>query len=480
MTEIKDIKSNTFYSFVSISSRIIPNMLVFWLIARYYGPVAFGKFSYSHTLANTFLLFADFGFDLLLTTEIAKNRSEARTVFQRYFWIKIGLALIALVTMSTFVIIRGGDFDSILIGLVFGFYMLFNTIANFFVASFKGFERLDYDAKVSFVMNSFLLLAAIILFVLNQDILFFAIAYVISRVLGFVYSIKLSHNTMPGLSYKLSFDDINDSLRKAFMYGILILAQSLLFQLDTIMLGIFKSDYEVGVYQAVKNLLLIPFIIPGVVFSALLPALARMFKESPDNWLALNKTFFKIIFWLNLPIAVTLFAYPEQIIRIIYSTKNYASATPILRIFSVILFLRSTSDYLGVMLITSNRQKIHIYVSLTCIVLSLLCGSLIIPTYGSLGAGIVYLIIIVFIAGIYFIVNYDIFFHSILNVKYLVLLFMAILMAFLAERYSFVNALIGIPLFFSVFIFLALSYFFTRIEREKILSIRHLLSRRLS
>lgn len=472
MNEIIKIKNNSFFSFVSIASRLIPNVLIFWMLARFFGPVTFGKFSYSHTLANTFLLFADFGFDLLLTTEIAQNRSSAKQIFQQYFWLKICLAVISLISMFAFVFIRGGDFDSILLGIVFSFYMLFNTIANFFVASFKGFERLDYDAKVSLLMNLFLLFSAALLFLFSQNIFLIASAYAVSRILGFLYSIKLAHNTMPSLSYKLVFDNMNENFKKAFTYGILISASSFLFQLDTILLGIFRSDYEVGVYQAVKNLLLVPFIVPGVVFSALLPTLARNYKENYNNWLSLNKIFFKIVFWLNLPIAIILFAYPKEIIEIIYGGKNYTSAIPLLELFSIILFFRSTSDYLGVMLITSGRRKIHIMTSLVGIVISAVACVILIPRNGAFGAGIVYLLVIIFISITYLLVNLRIFFTYILNARYYLLLFISVAIALFAKEASSINAFIGILSIIIIFVLVGLFFFFTEKEKKSILTLK--------
>lgn len=472
MNEIIKIKNNSFFSFVSIASRLIPNVLIFWMLARFFGPETFGKFSYSHTLANTFLLFADFGFDLLLTTEIAQNRSAAKQIFQQYFWIKIFLALASLLVMIAFVLIRGGDFDSILLGILFAFYMLFNTIANFFVASFKGFERLDYDAKVSLLMNLFLFFSALFLFLFHQNIFLIAAAYAISRIFGFVYSIKLAPNILPGLSYNFIIDNINENLKKAFTYGTLILSSSFLFQLDTILLGIYRTDYEVGIYQAVKNLLLVPFIVPGVVFSALLPTLARNYKENYDNWISLNKTFFKIVFWLNLSIAIILFAYPKEIIEIIYGRENYTSAIPLLELFSLILFLRSTSDYLGVMLITSGRQKIHIITSLVGILITAVTCSILIPRYGALGAGIVYLVVITFTSIAYLLVNLKIFFGHILTVRYYLLLFVSAAIALFAKTTSTINALIGIPFVIIIFVLFGLFFFFTENERKSILTLK--------
>lgn len=463
------------YSFVSIASRLIPNVLIFWILARFFGPTSFGKFSYAHTLANTFLLFADFGFDLLITTEIARKRQEAELIFSQYFWIKIGLSLISLIVMTVFIFLRGGDSESIFLGMIFSFYMLFNTVTNFYVASFKGFERLDYDAKVSISMNVFLLFSSILLFIFYNNILLVALNYVVSRVIGFLYSLRISKRVLPKLSYVVTVKNFRDCFKKAFLYGILILASSFLFQLDTILLGIIRTDYEVGIYQAVKNLMLVPFIVPGVVFSALLPTLARAHKENFENWIHLNSIFFKLIFWLNLPVAILFFVYPDSIIELLYGAKDYSSAIPILRVFAIILFLRSTSDYVGVMLITSNRQKVHIYTSLLCIPLNIFSSILLLPTSGVFGASLVYFFVVTIISAIYLYTSYDVFFKKVLNSKYLIMLLTAVITAYILQNWFAEHIFLGILILAFVFILL-IFIVFDKNERITVFSTNAILS----
>ena len=470
MSELSSVKNNSFFSFLSISFRYIPNIAVFWILARFWGPDIFGKFSYAHTLANTFLLIADFGFDLLLTTEIARDRKNAVTIFREYFWIKMTLAAAALIGMFLFVYLKSGNIESLLLGFIFGFYMVFNTISNFYVAMFKGFEKLSYDARVSIATNLFLLISAGTVFVLlHGNIYLIALSYVFSRIVGFLFSLRLTRNVMPDISYRILFTDFRGAMRKALLYGLLILSISLLYQLDTILLGLFKSDREVGVYNAVKNLLLVPYIIPGVAYSALLPTLARLFKESRESWIAMNKIFFKIIYWITLPIAVFFFAYPKQIIYFVYSSKNYSSAIPLLGIFSVVLFIRCISDYMGVMLITSNKQKIQVYTAFSGIFLSIILNIFIVPKYGIYGAAFVLLIINIFVLFVYMYNNFEVFYGHIINNRYLLLLLAGVIIALLVHINMQNIFFLGILVVFVLLVGVSFMLFFSSEERSRIL-----------
>jgi len=106
MTEASRIRNNSVFSFLSISSRLVANVVVFWIIARVYGPELFGQFTFAQTLATIFILFADFGFDILLTNEIARDRDKAKALFQQFFSLKLIFSLVALIGMWVFALVN--------------------------------------------------------------------------------------------------------------------------------------------------------------------------------------------------------------------------------------------------------------------------------------------------------------------------------------------------------------------------------------
>ena len=79
------IWKNSIFVFFTHAIRVVTNFLIFILIARFYGPESLGQFSLAFTIANISLVLADFGFDVLLTTEIAKNKKNAPKIISNYF-----------------------------------------------------------------------------------------------------------------------------------------------------------------------------------------------------------------------------------------------------------------------------------------------------------------------------------------------------------------------------------------------------------
>ena len=137
MNQASRIRRNYFFSVLSISSRLIANVIVFWIIARYYGPVVFGQFAFAQTLATIFIIFADFGFDVLLTNEIARNREKAIHYFQQFFTLKVIFTLSSIALMWGFAIINNFSAYSKLLIFIFSLYMAFTALTNFLFVCIK-------------------------------------------------------------------------------------------------------------------------------------------------------------------------------------------------------------------------------------------------------------------------------------------------------------------------------------------------------
>ena len=144
MSEATRIRRNSLFSFLSISLRLIANVVVFWIIGSHYGPKVFGQFTTAQTIAAIFILFADFGLDVLLTTEVAQNRKDAANIFQRFYSIKIIFCLIALIAMWVLSLVNNFSPTSKLLIFVFSFYVVLTTLTNFLNALYKGFEKSDF------------------------------------------------------------------------------------------------------------------------------------------------------------------------------------------------------------------------------------------------------------------------------------------------------------------------------------------------
>jgi len=357
MTEAVRIRRNSVFSLFSISVRLLANVIVFWIIGSYYGPKIFGQFTAAHTLATIFILFADFGLDILLTTEIARNKKNAVELFQKFFSIKIVFAFFALIAMWVVSLSLDFSSDVRLLILIFSFYVPLTTLTNFLFALYKGFEKLEYETGVSLIVNVTLLVIVIVLLIVHVNVIYIAYSFVITRLIGFLVAFTFSFNLLPTIKYKITFVRWKELKDKVIIFGLTLLFGTLFFQLDTILLSIWKGDKDVGIYQAAFKLIALPLVIPDILINALLPVLTRLNEDNEQKWIKLEVLLNKTLTFISIPLSIILFIFSDYIINFIYPINEYSDAIPILRIFAIILFFRFAVESFALMLTTSNRQK---------------------------------------------------------------------------------------------------------------------------
>jgi len=468
MTEISRIRRNSIFSLLSISSRLVANVIVFWFIARYYGPEVFGQFTLAHTISTLFILFADFGFDILLTTEVAREKNLANKFFRQFFSLKIVFTSAALIVMWVLALINNFSPASRNLILVFSFYTVFTTLTNFLFALYKGFENLEYETKVSLLINLSLLLTIVLLILLKADIIFIGLAFVVTRFFGFIVGIYYSRKVLPEISYKLLFDGISEIKGKVLVFGFHLFFSYLFFQIDTILLSFWKGDYEVGIYQSVFKLIMLPLVIPDIFINTLMPVLARLHSENIEKWKKVGYMMNKLLIAVVLPMSVILYIYSEQIIYLIYGKQNYSSAIPILKVFAVILFVRFSLETYALMLTTSNRQVIRLRVVIFATILNLILNSFFIPEYGAFGAAIVSLVTNTFVGAAYILSTKSLFKEWMLNFKTMFFLIVSMIIGYITSNLISINIFIGAFALLIVFILISYNFFFSKEERDLI------------
>jgi len=467
MTELLNIKRNSFYSFISITSRLVANVFIFWLMARFYGEEVFGEFTFVHTLATTFLLFADFGFDVLLTTSIARYRDQAVTLFSRYFSIKLIFSLIAFSAMLLVVIYQNIDATTGKLIFVFSIFMLFTTLTNFLLALFRGFELLILESKVAIAMNVFLLIFGGTLIILRVNVLYVGIAFAFARLGGFLFSFVLSKKLKTRLTYNVDFSDFVNSFKKTAVFGLLMLFSNSLYQVDTLLLGFLGDSYQVGVYQAVSKFILLPLVIPQILMNSLIPTLSRFNETDIDKWKKTGFMFNKVLLGVVAPISVILYLHADFIITLVYGKGNFVDSVVILRIFAFILFTRFCFEALGVSLTTSNRQRTQMIILFFANIISISLNLHFIPLYGPAGAAIISLVSSFFVFVLFGVVNKSLFKEWFLDIR-VILLFVVFGTSILV-----LSNLNGLNVFISVssvlLVFIAYEYFFFFSREEKLL-----------
>lgn len=462
------IWKNSFFLFFTQVIRLVTNFLIFVGIARLYGPESLGQFSIAFTVANLCIMIADFGFDVLLASEVAQNKSSALTICRKYFSIKVILAVIAFITMIVIPGFQTFSIQSRLLILALSFYVIFTTFTNFFYAIFRGFEKFEYETLNSFLSNILLLIALGLLGLFKVSLIYLVLFFIGARFIGLALSFKKVSLLLSGNILKLDYEGWRSTINKVLIFGLTFLFGNIFIQFDTLLIGLWKGDEAAGFYQAAFRIMVFFLLLPDLLIGAFLPSMSRSFNENFNLWKSNSRLLYKILFLVSIPISIIIYFNAEFVIKLLYGSKLYEQAIPVLKIFSLIIFIRFIAEPFGLMLTTSKRQSTRMTLVISVAVFSLLSNYIVIPSYGLIGAAYVSLLLNGLLAFGYFLANFSLFIGW--TNEWRVILILILSPIFILLFIYFTISLLMVISFIAVYFWVAYFIGFSEDERKLIFS----------
>jgi len=156
---------------------------------------------------------------------------------------------------------------------------------------------------------------------------------------------------------------------------------------DTIMIGIFKAEVDVGIYNVALKLAMTTGIVLGAVNSIVAPKISETFNnDRMDEFRKLIKQSTRIIFFSTLPILIILFLFPEFLLSFFGTEFTIAKTT--LLILLVGQVANAMSGSVGYILQMTGKEKVFQNILLLSLVCNVILNLLLIPSYGIEGAAI--------------------------------------------------------------------------------------------
>ncbi|HXG05756.1 MAG TPA: oligosaccharide flippase family protein [Nitrososphaera sp.] len=385
MSSHSNIRRNSLFVFLTNAFRLLSNVALFVIIARFYGPAEFGQFAAIHVLATVFLIVADFGFDVLLIAKLPQHPREITTLTSKYFSTKLLSSFIASISFVAFAMLGRVGSNHADLALVFALYVFSSALVNFFCAFFKSMELMEEETKVSFVMNSFLLAGGSLVAAFSGSMLALASIFSLSRLLGLLSAVRRARRIVPQLAFKFTLIDRKE-LESVWVFGLHALLGTLYFVQDTLLLSHWSDSHNVGIYQAMFKLVSVSLLPGDVLIAATLPILSRLTIEDSGRWLAVGKLLHKTLFYVALIIGSATILFADSIVAVVYGPEYQAEGPAILRMLAVVVVLRYASDGSGAILTSSNRQVKRLTVVGTAVILNFFLNWYLIPLSGARGA----------------------------------------------------------------------------------------------
>lgn len=305
----------------------------------------YGRFSYALALTTIVETIMDVGLGHVTVRAVARDRAGAGELFRhvlglKLVWVAIGLLLLVIVTP-----ILRPDPQMIRLCYVMGLSSAMRSYLLTARGLLQGLDRFDFEA-LTVVSDRLLLLAAgTVTLWAGYGLFGLAIAFVFARVTVLVAVMTLLRRVVGVAAPAFDRKRWRELQAAALPLGFFMIALNMYTYIDTVILGVMRTDAETGWYAAAYRVYEGLTYAPSILAAVLTPRLSYLFVHNRaahrtlllrvlGSALALGVVLGAIAVWLAGPILVTLFgpAYTPGIapLRILAGGSLFVFATWIL------------------------------------------------------------------------------------------------------------------------------------------------------
>lgn len=353
-----NLVKNGFYNVIKTLFSIVFPLITVPYISRVLGAENIGKINFSSSYNNFFSLMASLGIATYAMRECGKvsgNRADLEKVASELFSINVCTMIFSYFILGLSLLFVPKLYTYRLIIILYSFTIAFNILGadwlNMAVGDFK-------FITVRTVLFQFLSLLLMFLLVHNTNDYVVYVCIMILAASGANIVNVLYRRKICKLKFTLKLN-LKKHARPVLCFFSLLLAQSVLSNLDIAMLGFMTSDVEVGYYSmAVKLYTTVEKVISSIVL-VLIPQLSSLFLcEDYDEINRLLQVTYKFMITLAVPFSIGLCFLSKEILAVVCG-EEYVVGALSLSILSMSMFVNliGASFWGNVVLLPSGGEK---------------------------------------------------------------------------------------------------------------------------
>jgi O-antigen/teichoic acid export membrane protein len=361
------------------------------IAARYLGAKGYGLIVFALSFNNLFKGIIDLGFTPLIVKDVARDHSLALPYVRKIVSIKMYLLILSFLLISIGIKALGySGNESIVIYMFFVFSVLY-SFADVGFGVLKAFEETHYFALGKFIFLCFVFLGYSLSAYAGGGVVSFSIVYAITGMIALLYSVGMVRWLMGGMKMDMhAFPSGLTSLgliRDSLPFALIAAFNLILLFLDSVMLGILRTQSEVGMYGVAYRTSLLFVYIPLSLHASLVPALSQLYARGSDA-VALNvmRSFrYNLIAGVPIGVGCTLLAW--RIIPLVFGSEYYDSSMIFAILIWSIVFTFVRYPFVTLFEATDKQSSLARTLAIA-VIINIIINLLLIPPYGMIGAAI--------------------------------------------------------------------------------------------
>lgn len=377
------LKKNFVYNFIYHMLIMVIPLITMPYVARVIGVEGVGIYSYTHAIANYFVLFAMMGLNNYGNREIAKVRDN-KILLSKTFWsiylLQFFTALIAIVFYLLYVLYVNVHLDIFLIQTIFVVSAMFDINWLFF-----GLEKF----KLTVVRNTLIKVVTILMlfiFVKNETDL---ATYTIIMALSFPLSQFILWPYLKRIVFwsKPSLNDILNHIKPNIILFIPVISVSIYKIMDKVMLGLLSNVIQVGYYEYAEKINYVQISIATALGTVMLPRMSNLVAKGDHNKnRSLIRDSMQFVMFLSIGLCFGIIFLSEKFIPLFLGNEFTPSSVILMLLAPTGVFI-SWANVIRTQYLLPNNKDQQYTLSVVCgAIVNLAFNLILIPKWGAVGA----------------------------------------------------------------------------------------------
>ncbi|HKR05157.1 MAG TPA: flippase [Bacteroidia bacterium] len=366
------------------------------IISRFYGPGIVGIFTLSSTVLIIFSVAGRLGFDSSIVRFFAQNVVHNKWDVVQELYKKIlkivipwGIFLSVVLFFSSSLIAENFFHKPQLTPYlkIISVAVLPMTLRFINSESYRGFKQMKqyaYSQNVSYFLYASVLLTAVSVFYKSDFLpnICFAVSLVILSVSSTILILKKIKSHVHSRSESITMREMLRISTPMMLSTSLMLISG---WINTVMLGIYGTEADVGIYNVIFKIGAFTHIILNAVNSIAAPKFAELHALNDQRGLAkVAIQTSKINFWASLPVFIAIIIFRRYILEVFGS--EFTVAADLLLFTMIGQFVNIFSGSVGTFLNMTGHQNVQRTIVLISTVINVIACMYFIPRYGLMGS----------------------------------------------------------------------------------------------
>ncbi|MDX9778818.1 MAG: flippase [Patescibacteria group bacterium] len=388
MTLKKQIFNNTAVQLIGKILSTALNLFTFAIITRELGQSGFGAYTTVITFLSFFAILADLGLTLVTVQMLGEEQKEQNRTLGNLFGLRLSSSLL-MIGLAPFVVMAFSYSQEIKLGVaIAAASFVFNALNQVMVGLFQTKLKMDRVAWAETLSRVSMLLGVIVVVKLKWGLqgvlLATSLAGFISFVLHYYFARQFAY-----IRPIFNWQEWKKILRLSWPLTITIALNLIYLKADTLLLSLFKSQAEVGLYGAAYKIIdvlsSLPFMFAGIILPLLVAAWQEKNKERFNT--ILQKSF-DILAMAAIPMVIGVQFLADEIM-IFIAGSEFQGAGNIFRLLIFAIAAIFLGNMMAHAIIAVKKQKSVIWIYILVSLSSLVAYLYLIPRFSYYGAAAV-------------------------------------------------------------------------------------------